>query len=109
MKAGALRNRLAIQRQNGTTQDAYGEPAESWATVAHRWAAVVPLSGREILAADKTKADVTHKIVMRWPQTLKITHDMRFVCGNRVFHPIEPPRNIEQRGRTLEVLCREEG
>lgn len=63
--AGDLIHRVRIER-NAYTQDATtGEMVTSWQTVAHVWAQVVPLSGREFMASASEQSEVRARIVIR--------------------------------------------
>lgn len=64
MQSGTLRHRIAIQT-NTPTQDSYGEPVTSWATVATVWAAVEMLSGRELFVAQQAQSEATVRFRIR--------------------------------------------
>lgn len=65
MRAGRLRHRVVLQRR-GPGNDSHGQPDGAWTTVLKAWAAVEPLSGRELLAAMEAGATVTHRVRLRW-------------------------------------------
>jgi len=83
-----------------------GEPVETWAEMAggEVWAAIEPLSGREYLAVQQIAADLSHRVVIRY--LAGVTPKHRVVHGSRTFD-ILMARNIEERGRFIELLCRE--
>lgn len=64
MSIGERRRRVVFQRAT-VTQDAFGEPDPTWATLATRWALVAPLKGAERRNASETMAEVTTRIVTR--------------------------------------------
>ena len=76
--AHRLRHRITIE-QKATGTDAWGQPAETWETVAIVPAEVWPLSGREYIAAQAEQAGVTTKITIRYQAgiepAMRITHD----------------------------------
>lgn len=47
MKAGKRDDLITIERNSGTSEDAFGNPTESWTTYATAWAEVVYGSGSE--------------------------------------------------------------
>lgn len=65
LAAGALRHRITLQRNAAVQDQATGELVDLWADVATVWAQIVPLSGREFIAAQATQAGVTARIVIR--------------------------------------------
>lgn len=109
LPAGRIRKRVEIQRDEGITQNDYGETERSWKTIASVWAAIEPLRGRELSDARQLKADVTHKILLRQPSAEALTSAGRIKLGTRIFHLIEPPRNVMERGEMIEVYATEAG
>lgn len=51
VKSGDLRHRVSLQRNVITQDPVTGETVSSWLEVAKVWAAILPASGREFLAA----------------------------------------------------------
>lgn len=77
--APRLRHRVTLQRRV-TARDAFGGVTDTWKTVAeHIPAEIVPLSGREFIAAHATQAGVTARITIRWRNdvtaAMRILHD----------------------------------
>jgi SPP1 family predicted phage head-tail adaptor len=69
MKAGPLRHRVRID-QFVTTLDSDGERTESWEDVFGFLipAQIVPLSGKELIAAAATQSKLAARIVVRFPR-----------------------------------------
>lgn len=63
--AGKLRHRVRIERQT-TTLDSFGQQSTGWTLVATVWAAVEPLSAREMIAASQVQSSVTARITIRY-------------------------------------------
>lgn len=105
MRAGSLRHRVEIQSDGGS-QDATGQKVPSWSTTATVWASIEPVSGREYLAAGQFNAEVSHFVVMRYDSTITVTPANRLKFGSRYFAIISV-RNVEERGRMLELGCKE--
>jgi SPP1 family predicted phage head-tail adaptor len=78
MKAGSLNTRITIQEQS-TTQDALGQPVNTWTDFANCWADVRQISG---MSAIKSGADVsTIRASIRIRRNANITAHMRVVIG----------------------------
>lgn len=65
LRAGALTRRITLQ-QRATTQDTFGGQSITWTDVATVWAAVEPLTGRELLSAQAVQSTVSHQITIRY-------------------------------------------
>ena len=78
--AHRLRHRVTIERKTAGA-DAWGQPVETWETVAIVPAEVWSLSGREYIAAQAEQAGVTTRITIRYQAgiepAMRITHDGR--------------------------------
>lgn len=82
MDAGRL-DRIVDIQQRTTTQDAIGQPVESWSLVASVWANIRYQSGIEAI-----KSDADHSIVkanLRIRYRTGITHGMRVQSGDDLF------------------------
>ena len=106
MQAARLRHRVSLESQS-TSKDTFGQPLQSWATVLTCWAAVEPLSGRELLAARQMASEVTHRVIVRYqaalaaPRTV-MTYRVNF--GERYFD-IREVLNTDERDREVHMLC----
>lgn len=90
MRAGDLRHRVDIEALT-TTQDSEGHQLEEWDSILTSEelagllpAAIVPLSGREFVAAQAAHGGVTTRITIRW--RAGITAAMRVVHGPDVYN-----------------------
>jgi SPP1 family predicted phage head-tail adaptor len=113
ISAGALNRRITLQ-SHSITQDTYGEPLNTWTNVATVWAAVEPLSGRELLAAQAVQSSVTHQITIRYQVQFadpKVMAAMRATMTKdgvtRIFN-ISDSRDLEEH-RNMLVLGATEG
>jgi SPP1 family predicted phage head-tail adaptor len=114
MNPGKLRFRLQIQEVT-QTPDSFGEPVESWRTVATVWGNIEPLTAVELWQSQMVQAQVSHKLTLRYRAELTAKH--RIVrqpapgaAGvTRIFN-LAPGRNLSERGGTSEmvVLAKEE-
>lgn len=111
--ANTLNKRILIQAP-GEVQDDAGQLIPGWADVftdgdRKIYAALNPLSVRELIAAEAGQSEVSHKITVRYrdqfanPQAVA---KMRAVYGERVFN-ITGAINRNEGGRWVDLLCAE--
>jgi len=65
MSIGERRFRVVFQSPT-VSQDAFGEPDQTWTTLCTSWALIQPLKGAERFKANEVQADVDHRIVTRY-------------------------------------------
>jgi SPP1 family predicted phage head-tail adaptor len=104
MRAGKLRHRVTIQSVTEGAQDANGEPAETTATLATRWASIEPLGGSEQYRSHEVHPEVTHAVRMRY--LAGVTPKMRIVFGSRTFE-IESVIVADESNREIVCACKE--
>lgn len=105
MRAGDLRHRITIQEQIKTVDGVGGFDLE-WTTYGTVWAAVWPVSAKEITSQGKPSGEITHKVRIRYLSG--ITDAMRIIFGTRTLEIVAPPINNDERNVSLDLLCREE-
>jgi SPP1 family predicted phage head-tail adaptor len=105
IQLGRLRHRVSVQRPT-EAPDSYGEPVQTWTTVAERWAEIDAPTGREFVRAQQVFAEVTHVIRMRYLTGVKAK--WRGLFGGRVFE-FGPPLNPGEQGHTtlMEITAKE--
>ena len=64
--SGKLRHKVQLQEQQIAQDPNTGEMLTTWATIACPWAEIVPMSGREFLAASAEQSEVRGRIVIRY-------------------------------------------
>jgi SPP1 family predicted phage head-tail adaptor len=79
---GALRHRLTIEEPARAADDG-GTAIVTWAGIGEAWAAIEPISGREIVAADGLGGRITHEVRLRWRADVTPAHRLRL--GTRLF------------------------
>ena len=104
MRAGELRHRVEIQRASSAPQDSYGQPIPVLATLTTVWAAIRPMTARELIAAQQVQGEVSHKITIRYSSNIKTTDTLRF--GTRLFS-IVGIHNLDERKEELEITALE--
>lgn len=82
MIVGRLDRRITIE-QPTASQDAYGEPVESWGALATVWAQVQPLRGEERFEAQQVGAERTVRFRIRYRSD--VTEQMRVVYDGDVY------------------------
>lgn len=98
--AGDLNQRIRIERPV-KTRNSLGEQLVTWEEFATVWAAVEPLSGRELTSLRAELADVTARIRIRYrPGVLT---EMRIVHGSAVYN-IASAIDVGSRHHELEIL-----
>lgn len=85
LSSGKLRHRIRIERledvrdsAGDVVQDANGEVAREWVSLATVWAAIEPLSVREFIQSDAKQSQLIARITIRYREgmdgTLRLVH-----------------------------------
>lgn len=101
MRAGKLSSRIVIE-QRVATQDAVGQPAETWSTVATVWAHIRILNGMEAIKAD-AETSIT-KASIRIRKRSGIDAGMRVSHAGAIYN-IEAVLPDEERREHLDLVC----
>ena len=100
--AARLRHRITIE-QLTVTRDAIGGVIETWSALHQNVPAdIVPLSGREFMAAQSTQSSVTVRVTVRYLDGL--TPLMRVVHGSDVYN-VEAVLPDPSLRRHLTLMC----
>ena len=102
MRAGKLRNIIAIQRRIDSKDD-YGGPVYTWEDLANVWADIIPLSGRELIAAQAAKSEITTRFVIRYRDD--VTPTMRIVFGGANYNIMAPPIDTNMNHKELVIMA----
>lgn len=108
MQAGNLSKTIVLQRRD-VTRDTHGAQVQTWSDMAQLRAAILPLTGREVLAAQAFSAQLTHQIIVRYSRRFADPLEvpkLRILCGTRVFN-IQAAINDEERNRQVTLLVTE--
>jgi SPP1 family predicted phage head-tail adaptor len=111
MQAGNLNRRIVVQAQT-TSQDAVGQPLQTWSTVYSCWASVDVQNSQLIYATSEFVSKVTHRITMRWTSSVVIQPNMRILyteATTGVVHTyeIQALLNTKQANRELVAMAYE--
>ena len=105
MDAGQFNKIISIEAQTQTS-DGGGGTTITWSTwAASVWAAIWPVSAKEIIQSGVEEMVAMHKIRIRYRSGL--TPKMRIKYGAREFD-IVSIRNIDTGNREIEILARED-
>lgn len=109
MQAGKLRHRVVIQ-QPAESQDAYGEPDFTWSTFATVWASIEPGRGQEYEQAQTVQQSITHRVMIRYCPGVTTQMRVKYTDrrGQTRYFDIEAVLDYQERGRTMELRCREQ-
>ena len=106
VKAGSYNRILALEQDTGTTRGTYNNPIENWQPLVTVWAAVEPLSGRELYAAQQVMEQVSHRIRIRYRPDITLTGKLRGKLGIRLLN-IHTVIDKEEAHIELEMLATE--
>lgn len=103
MHAGKLRHRIELQ-SNASVNNDFGEAIKSWVPYANVWAAVEPLTGRELQNASQISAEITIRVRIRYNGLVKPHH--RVIFNDRILEIVSviPPA---ERKITQHLMCKE--
>lgn len=104
MRIGKMDQRIEIQDNQASTQDAHGNPVSDWRTVLRCWAAVSPVSGGEAMVASQVNGKRPIKITMR--PIYDVTTKNRVRLGTRLFD-VNSVVDIDTAGHVMELTCTE--
>lgn len=103
MNPGKLIHEIEIQAYT-TEPDAVGHPVKTWATHSTVWAWVRPMSGREVMNSQQPVGEITHKVTIRYNDTIAVTDRIKF--DTRYF-AINFIANYDERNVFMEIMCKE--
>src|SRR5690606_40409969 len=87
--SGNLRHKVQLQEQQITQDPVTGEMVTTWATIAQPWAEIVPMSGREFMAAGAEQSEVRGRIVIRYREDVDAS--LRVVYRGRYYNSLAVP------------------
>ncbi len=109
INAGKYRHVVTFQRLVDATQNEYGETSKqlggNWEDAFKARVSILPVSGKEIIAREVEKGEITHRIYMRYQSG--VDSNMRIIFGERIFDIVSPPINFTEMNREINLLCKE--
>lgn len=103
MKSGDLRHRIVLE-QPQRSQNAIGEWIDTFITVATVWAAVEPLTGSWLFAAQQANSNVSGRVRIRYRSDIEPTWRILF---NGRYLSIVSILNPEERKKELIIMYSE--
>lgn len=100
LAAGQLRHLVTIQERSTTRDSVSGQVVEDWTDGDTVWAAVQPLSGKELEHAQAIKAQINTKIVIRFHAG--VTPASRIKFNDRLFNVVSVINTDEL---NVELIC----
>lgn len=109
MKAGDLRYSVTLQSPT-LAQDSFGQPTPGWSDFATVPAAIEPLNGRELVAAQQIDAETTTRIRVRYMpgvlQNMRVAWSDPALGGAVVTtYNIQQIVDVGMRHRELQLMC----
>ena len=108
MRGGDLRHQITIQVKS-SVPDGMGGHIATWNTFATCFAAIWPVSGKELDQNAQLATLVTHRVRIRYlaglPQPIK-PGTMQILYNSRIFN-VQSVINWEERNIQLDMLCLE--
>lgn len=102
-------NRPIEIQENQATQTGL-RPTADWVTVLNAWASIEPISASEQFRHGQNVGEATHVVRMRYWDELTAKHRIKYTDRNgtaRYLGILGPPRNEDEAGRYLEMICKE--
>jgi SPP1 family predicted phage head-tail adaptor len=99
--SGKLRHKVQLQAQTVTQNPETGEMETVWATIAEPWAEIVPMSGREFLAASAEQSEVRGRIVIRYREDVDATMRVLYRGKYYAIHAVLPDADSGKEHITL--------
>ena len=103
--AGKLRHKVELQEKSIAQDPVTGEMQTTWVTVAETWAEIVPVSGREFLAASAEQSEVRGRITIRYRDGVDAS--MRVVHRGMYYNILAVMRDAESGKEHLTLMTGE--
>lgn len=98
-------DKLVTLQSKSVARDAMGGETITWTTQATVWAAIEPLSGRELFTAQQVRPELTTRIRMRYRSD--VNSEWRVKYGSRIFAIVGPPVDPSLANVELRLNCTE--
>lgn len=105
---GKFKNPKTIDHQRYTnTSDGMGGSTQTWASVGGALeGAVIPMTGDEILQAQRIKYEASHYVYLTYGDGSDIQPEDRLVFDSRTFAVIDP-RNVAEADAVMKIMVKE--
>ncbi|MGE0460902.1 MAG: phage head closure protein [Vicinamibacterales bacterium] len=104
-RAGSRRHWIALQ--SGVDTKGPTGFTTAWTSYLETWASVEPIttSPTERPVANTAQVPATHRVELDYDDRVRATH--RVLFNSRALHIVGPPQNVEERNKTLVLVCEE--
>ena len=102
MITAGKRNRMVVLQRKTQAIDDYGGTVDTWTTYATVWSRVAPLKGRELIAAQAARSEVTTRFEMLYRSG--VTEDDRIVYGGKYYN-INAVIDPEEKHEDLQIMA----
>ncbi len=104
--AGERRHKVSIMKRT-TTVTNLESTATYTAEAVTRWAAIEPLTARELLIAQQSQiySEATNKITFGWTASFDATAKDQIKFGTRIYEIVGSPTNVGEAKRQIEVMA----
>ena len=103
MNPGKLNKIIRIEYPT-MEEDAFGGEVEGWAEYATVWAAVYPIKGRELIAAQAVQSQLTTTFEIRY--LAGVTSEMRIVYEGKNYELGAPPIDPQEKHEKLQLMTK---
>lgn len=105
MNISELKHLITIQAPV-LAPDGSGGFTTAWtAKASNIWAAIWPVSAKEIIKAGQVSGEITHRVRIRYRRDVQSNWRVKF--GNRYFNIAAPPVNPNMDNEWLDLVCKE--
>lgn len=104
MRAGQLRHQVTLQQLGARVDDGTGGGSIPFNDVASVWAAIEPLTGRELLDAGQYDPSLTHRVRIRYYAGVRPSWRIKY--ATRLFD-VKSIADLEERHREMDLMCEE--
>jgi len=104
IKASNLNRRVTLQSSSDVQDSDTGKITKVWVDGEEIWANINPLSGRELMEAQKIQSKVTHRVKLRYYSSEDVTSNHRLKYNDRTFN-ISYVLNRDEANWEHELLC----
>lgn len=109
MKPGKLDQRITLQRRVEERNE-IGEAVITYIDAANVWAAVEPLSGRELYTAQQTQSEITTRIRIHWrrgvSERIRVKHITSYESPQQIdVYDVVSVIDLKSKHFELQLLC----
>ncbi|MFG6535553.1 head-tail adaptor protein [Sulfitobacter sp. 1A16787] len=110
-RAGAMRDRITLERETGGALDGYGNPTGlAWDVLAEVWGDLREAPGREVIAAGRVEGQALATLRLRTSKTIRgLTSADRVRARGHIWAITAPPIQATPKGDVLEVTLERGG